>query len=70
MANEESAEDEDDTATPSLDNHMHDKGAAAGTILEETEVKEIYMMMVRRSRIKMLIKMIRKMMIWMMPILM
>lgn len=71
MANEEGAEDEDDSSTPSLDNHVHDKGAAAATILEETEVKEIYMMMRRRRmRIKMMIKLIRKMMIWMMPILM
>lgn len=70
MANEEGAEDEDDTSTPSLDNHVHDKGVAAATILEETEVKEIFIMRGRRRRKKMMIKLIRKMMILMMPILM
>lgn len=42
LAKEEGAEDEDDTSTPSLDNHVHHKGAAAATILEENEVTEIY----------------------------
>lgn len=46
LANEEGAEDEDDTSTPSLDNHVHDKGAAAATILEENEVTEIYIIII------------------------
>lgn len=41
MANEEGAEDEDDTRTPSLDNHVHDKGATIlGGILKNSIIDD------------------------------